>query len=97
MLPLHHAQWNSVDRPTCCPCKDACAYCHAGEVCTPQESSLQLLWTLGIFTLNCGPVVMGFVLDFLGPKLTGILGRPGGRGLLEGRSAFVHAQHNVLT
>ena len=46
----------------------------AGTVCTSQESSLALLWTLGIFTLNCGPVAMGFVLDFLGPKLTGILG-----------------------
>ncbi|PSC74625.1 Large neutral amino acids transporter small subunit 4 [Micractinium conductrix] len=45
-----------------------------GTVCTSQESSLALLWTLGIFTLNCGPVAMGFVLDFLGPKLTGILG-----------------------
>ena len=46
----------------------------ADEVCKSQESSLALLWTLGIFTLNCGPVLMGFVLDFLGPKLTGILG-----------------------
>lgn len=44
------------------------------DKCTSQESSLALLWTLGIFTLNCGPVAMGFVLDFLGPKLTGILG-----------------------
>lgn len=46
----------------------------AGEQCKSQESSLALLWTLGIFTLNCGPVVMGLVLDFIGPKLTGILG-----------------------
>ncbi|EFN50524.1 hypothetical protein CHLNCDRAFT_139004 [Chlorella variabilis] len=53
---------------------EGCSDLAEGEVCTPQESSLQLLWTLGIFTLNCGPVVMGFVLDFLGPKLTGILG-----------------------
>ncbi len=44
------------------------------DVCTSQESSLALLWTLGIFTLNCGPVAMGFVLDLMGPKLTGILG-----------------------
>lgn len=55
----------------------------AGQVCTSQESSLALLWTLGIFTLNCGPVLMGFVLDFLGPKLTGILG--GLVGLPQGR------------
>lgn len=46
----------------------------AGEPCKSQESSLALLWTLGIFMLNCGPVVMGLVLDFIGPKLTGILG-----------------------
>lgn len=46
----------------------------AGEPCKSQERSLALLWTLGIFTLNCGPVVMGLVLDFIGPKLTGILG-----------------------
>jgi hypothetical protein len=48
----------------------------ADKVCKSQEKSLSLLWTLGIFTLNCGPVLMGFVLDFLGPKLTGILGGP---------------------
>ena len=57
-----------------------------GERCTSQESSLALLWTLGIFTLNCGPVLMGFVLDFLGPKLTGILG-----GLVGPVGECVHA------
>ncbi|KAL4854004.1 Large neutral amino acids transporter small subunit 3 [Chlorella vulgaris] len=45
-----------------------------GITCESQESSLALLWTLGIFTLNCGPVLMGFILDYIGPKLTGILG-----------------------
>ena len=65
--------------------------CHAGTgICKSQESSLALLWTLGIFTLNCGPVLMGFVLDSLGPKLTGILGGwVGGRcpadGVLRGQ------------
>ncbi len=43
-------------------------------ICKSQESKLAVLWTVGIFALNCGPVIMGFVLDFLGPKFTGILG-----------------------
>lgn len=46
----------------------------AGQICKSQESKLAVLWTVGIFSLNCGPVIMGFVLDFLGPKFTGILG-----------------------
>lgn len=29
---------------------------------------------MGIFSLNFGPVLMGFVLDYLGPKFTSILG-----------------------
>lgn len=47
-------------------------------ICKSQESKLALLWTVGIFALNCGPVIMGFVLDFLGPKFTGILGEGAG-------------------
>lgn len=43
-------------------------------ICKSQESKLALLWTVGIFALNCGPVLMGFVLDYLGPKFTAILG-----------------------
>ncbi|GAB4813661.1 hypothetical protein N2152v2_000707 [Parachlorella kessleri] len=43
-------------------------------ICKSQESKLAVIWTVGIFALNCGPVIMGFVLDFLGPKFTGILG-----------------------
>lgn len=43
-------------------------------ICKPQESSLAVLWTVGIFALNFGPVLMGFVLDYLGPKFTAILG-----------------------
>ncbi len=43
-------------------------------ICKSQESSLALLWTLGVFALNCGPVLMGFVLDYLGPKFTALLG-----------------------
>jgi hypothetical protein len=37
------------------------------------------MWTVGIFALNCGPVVMGFVLDYLGPKFTALLGEAGAR------------------
>jgi len=43
-------------------------------ICKSQESKLALLWTVGIFALNFGPVMMGFVLDYLGPKFTAILG-----------------------
>lgn len=43
-------------------------------ICKSQESKLALLWTVGIFALNFGPVLMGFVLDYLGPKFTAILG-----------------------
>ena len=43
-------------------------------ICKSQESKLALIWTVGIFALNFGPVVMGFVLDILGPKFTAILG-----------------------
>lgn len=46
----------------------------SSEICKSQESKLALLWTVGIFALNFGPVIMGFVLDYLGPKFTSILG-----------------------
>ena len=59
---------------------DAPLVVETGDVfCKSQESKLALLWTVGIFALNCGPVIMGFVLDYLGPKFTGILGRPPAR------------------
>lgn len=45
------------------------------EGCKSQENGLALLWTLGIFALNIGPVPMGFVLDFIGPRYTSILGK----------------------
>ena len=72
--PGMHAATRFVGAPLPCLSPHRCPPLEAGGVCTSQESSLALLWTLGIFTLNCGPVVMGVVLDFLGPKLTGILG-----------------------
>jgi len=43
-------------------------------ICKSQESKLALLWTVGIFALNFGPVLMGFVLDYLGPRFTAIVG-----------------------
>lgn len=42
--------------------------------CKSQESELAVLWTLGIFALNFGPVLVGPVLDGLGPKWTAVLG-----------------------
>ncbi|KDD76078.1 hypothetical protein H632_c366p1 [Helicosporidium sp. ATCC 50920] len=43
-------------------------------LCSSQESRLAVFWQLGIFALNCGPVLMGFVLDYLGPKITVMFG-----------------------
>ena len=43
-------------------------------LCKYQENHLSILWTVGIFALNFGPVFVGPVLDYFGPKLTVILG-----------------------
>lgn len=42
--------------------------------CKSQESELAVLWTIGIFALNFGPVLVGPILDGLGPKWTSVLG-----------------------
>ncbi|KAK9901983.1 hypothetical protein WJX75_000204 [Coccomyxa subellipsoidea] len=42
--------------------------------CAWQESQLAVLWTVGVFALNFGPVIVGPVLDYVGPKLTAMLG-----------------------
>lgn len=42
--------------------------------CAWQESQLSVLWTIGVFALNFGPVVVGPVLDYVGPKITAMLG-----------------------
>lgn len=42
--------------------------------CKSQESELAVLWTLGIFALNFGPVLVGPVLDGLGPMWTAVMG-----------------------
>lgn len=55
-------------------CDEAGEGIDGDTICKSQESKLALLWTVGIFALNFGPVLMGFVLDYLGPKFTAILG-----------------------
>ena len=45
-----------------------------GGLCPTQESKLAVLWTIGIFALNFGPVFVGPVLDWVGPKITTVLG-----------------------
>ena len=45
----------------------------SGAVCTAQENSLAVVWTVGVFALNSGPVLVGPALDWLGPKLTLLL------------------------
>ena len=47
----------------------------AEGLCATQESKLAVLWTVGIFALNFGPVFVGPILDWVGPKLTTILGK----------------------
>ena len=44
--------------------------------CAWQESKLAVLWTIGVFALNFGPVLVGPILDYVGPQLTAILGVP---------------------
>lgn len=34
-----------------------------------------MLWTIGAFALNFGPVIVGGILDLIGPKLTSIVGK----------------------
>ena len=45
-----------------------------GGLCPTQESKLAVLWTIGIFALNFGPVFVGPILDWVGPKITTVLG-----------------------
>lgn len=47
---------------------------HTTTMCKSQEGKLALLWTAGIFAINSGPVLVGFILDYLGPKFTAIFG-----------------------
>lgn len=60
----------------------------ADALCPTQESKLAVLWTVGIFALNFGPVFVGPVLDYFGPKLTSILG--------EGMACCVRLSEQVL-
>lgn len=43
--------------------------------CAQQETKLAVLWTIGVFALNFGPVIVGGVLDYVGPKLVSIAGK----------------------
>lgn len=45
-----------------------------GSRCSWQESKLAVMWNIGVFALNFGPVLVGPVLDWVGPKLTAMLG-----------------------
>ena len=62
------------------------------EGCKAQESGLALLWTLGIFALNIGPVPMGFVLDLAGPRYTSIAG-----AVLERAASLTHTHAKVCS
>ena len=47
-----------------------------------------MLWTIGVFALNFGPVVVGPILDYVGPKLTAIFGEH--QGLLCHCGSLLH-------
>ena len=80
-----------------------------GSRCAWQESKLAVLWNIGVFALNFGPVFVGPVLDWVGPKLTAMLGAcplflwhstpeavtgwPSKRTLLDSRRAGRHERH----
>lgn len=66
-----------------------------------------MLWTIGVFALNFGPVIVGPVLDYVGPKITAMLGEshnPNRRAIAgkvygTGRCVYVQriCQHCVLS
>jgi hypothetical protein len=45
------------------------------QKCKAQESELAVLWTIGIFALNFGPVLVGPVLDKIKPRWTSVIGK----------------------
>lgn len=61
-----------VARKSCLDDRHLCA--DLTTRCAWQESHLAVLWTIGVFALNFGPVVVGPILDYVGPKLTAIFG-----------------------
>ena len=65
LLSLEAAGWFDADRST----RD-----QLDKDCAQQETRLAVLWTIGVFALNFGPVIVGGVLDWIGPKLTSMLG-----------------------
>jgi len=46
----------------------------AEGTCRPQENRLTLIYTLGLFAVNFGPVPVGPILDIWGPRLVSVLG-----------------------
>jgi hypothetical protein len=58
--------------------------------CAWQESKLSVLWTIGVFALNFGPVIVGPVLDYVGPKLTAILGEHDSKSWSSRNSSSSH-------
>lgn len=57
-----------------CCAADRSARDQLDKECAQQETKLAVLWTIGVFALNFGPVIVGGVLDLIGPKLTSMLG-----------------------
>ena len=46
----------------------------AEGTCRPQENRLTLIFTLGLFAVNFGPVPVGLILDAWGPRCVSVLG-----------------------
>lgn len=73
-------------------CHDVCAVANGG-LCPTQESKLAVLWTVGIFALNFGPVFVGPVLDWVGPKLTTVLGKLVANP--DSQDCLLHVRHSA--
>lgn len=88
-----HSRMELCHLPSCILDLDnACAGTN-GDLCPTQESKLAVLWTVGIFALNFGPVFVGPILDWVGPKLTTTLGKPSPH--ME-KAEFVHCCCHTL-
>ncbi len=68
---LQHKEHGADKQAACTVLRNAGG---SDTLCPTQESKLAVLWTIGIFALNFGPVFVGPILDWVGPKLTTVLG-----------------------